>query len=68
MDFTLPLPGSFQEHFSSLKDSRIARTRKYSLVSLFFMAFSSVLAGCQGWDDRYLTELFCLSTVNAQNQ
>ncbi len=50
MDLKLPLPGSFQEHFASLEDPRVTRTQEYALIPLLFMAFTSVLAGCSGWD------------------
>lgn len=46
-----PLPGSFQEHFNDLKDHRLARTRKYPLLQILFMAFSAILVGCKGWDE-----------------
>jgi predicted transposase YbfD/YdcC len=46
----LTLPGRFEEHFGSLPDRRIDRTKFYPLTHVLFMALSAVLTGCNGWD------------------
>lgn len=46
-----PLPGRFEAHFGDLSDPRVHRTKRYPLTHVLFMAFSAVLAGCQGWDE-----------------
>lgn len=38
-------------HFCVLKDPRIERTKKHSLVDILTIAFCSVLCGAEGWED-----------------
>jgi predicted transposase YbfD/YdcC len=38
-------------HFSSLKDPRIERTKKHKLLDIIIIAVCSVLAGCLGWEE-----------------
>lgn len=37
--------------FSELKDPRINRTKRHSLVNVLVMALSATIAGAEGWDD-----------------
>src|SRR5512133_995626 len=37
--------------FSELKDPRIDRTKRHSLVNFLVMALSATIAGAEGWDD-----------------
>lgn len=37
--------------FAELRDSRIDRTKRHSLVNVLVMALSATIAGAEGWDD-----------------
>jgi predicted transposase YbfD/YdcC len=37
--------------FSELRDPRIERTKRHSLVNVLVMALSATIAGAEGWDD-----------------
>lgn len=41
---------SFIDQFSSLKDKRIARCRKYGFLEIIFLSVVAVLCGADGWD------------------
>ncbi len=36
-------------NFSSLKDPRIDRTKRYPLIEIIFLIISGTLSGCEGW-------------------
>ena len=38
-------------HFSSLKDPRVERTKKHKLLDIIILAICGVLAGCLGWEE-----------------
>ena len=46
--------GTFFEHFASLPDPRIDRTKRHKLCDIVFIAIASVLSGCDDWNDMEL--------------
>jgi hypothetical protein len=44
-------PQSLVEHFSTLRDPRIERARRYELVDIVVIALCAVLAGAETWVD-----------------
>jgi predicted transposase YbfD/YdcC len=43
--------GSFFEHFASLPDPRIDRTKRHKLCDIIFIAIAAVLSGCDDWNE-----------------
>ena len=41
----------FMTHFSIIKDPRIERCKKHTLLDILFLTVSSVLSGARGWED-----------------
>ena len=41
----------FLDHFSSLEDPRIERSKLYPLSELLFLTLCAVIAGADGWSD-----------------
>ncbi|NEO95956.1 MAG: ISAs1 family transposase, partial [Moorea sp. SIO3G5] len=52
-NYTHPNPGfltnSFLQHFATLKDPRIERTREHLLIDIIAIAILAVLSGAEGW-------------------
>lgn len=42
---------SLMEHFSSLKDPRIDRTKRHLLMDIIVIAICAVICGADGWED-----------------
>lgn len=42
---------SFSQHFKSLRDPRIARTRKHEFLEILIVAILAVICGAEGWED-----------------
>lgn len=45
---------NFIEHFSSIKDPRIDRSKKHKLIDIFLIAVIGTLCGAEGWEDIQL--------------
>jgi len=44
-------PLGIQEHFATLEDPRVERTRRHDLSEILVIAILAVLAGADGWED-----------------
>ena len=42
---------TFLNHFSTIKDPRIERCKKYELFDILLLAISAVISGAEGWED-----------------
>jgi hypothetical protein len=42
---------SFFEHFASLPDPRVERTRLHKLSDILFITMAAVLSGCDDWNE-----------------
>ncbi len=42
---------SFKEHFSSIADPRVDRTKKHKLIDILFITIAAVLCGCDEWEE-----------------
>lgn len=47
-------PRSLVDHFSSIKDPRIDRTKKHLLIEIIVMTIVAILCGAEDWDDLVL--------------
>ncbi len=45
------MSATFLDHFSSIKDPRIERCKKYDLLDILLLAISAVISGAEGWED-----------------
>jgi hypothetical protein len=46
--------GSFFEHFATLPDPRVDRTRLHKLSDIVFIAVAAALSGCEDWNEMEL--------------
>lgn len=44
-------PGTLEEHFASLTDPRVERTREHKLLDIVAIAICAVICGADGWTD-----------------
>ena len=44
-------PVSFLDHFASLPDPRVKRTRRHELLDIIAIALCAVISGAESWDD-----------------
>lgn len=45
------LGGTFFEHFSSMKDPRVSRTRRHNLIDIVVIAVCAILCGADSWTE-----------------
>lgn len=45
------LGGTFFEHFSSMKDPRVSRTRRHNLMDIVIIAICAILCGADSWTE-----------------
>ena len=50
-----PVGGSLREHFATLPDPRVERTRRHELLDIITIAICAVICGADSWVD---VELF----------
>ena len=46
--------GNFFEHFATLPDPRVERSKRHKLCDIVFIAIASVLSGCDDWNEMEL--------------
>jgi predicted transposase YbfD/YdcC len=52
---------SLLDHFSSIRDPRISRTKRHLLIEVIVMAIVAILCGAEDWDDMVL---ICEGKIN----
>lgn len=43
------MPKGLIEHFQSIPDPRIDRTKHYPLIEIILLVVSATISGCEGW-------------------
>lgn len=46
-----PINATIAEHFGSITDPRIERTKRHKLINILIIAICAVICGCDNWED-----------------